>query len=141
MFPYRFTPAASGAARYSSGSHPGAWRRSAGRGADGSADGQALAVMVGLGVQFPKVVTLQIPCGHVMSTLEFIATLVFRLALMASAAWSVYWVYQEARRERKPAALIAFLVLITWPIGLVAWLFLRARRQRSANAEPNSPAQ
>jgi hypothetical protein len=67
-----------------------------------------------------------------MSTVEFVATLIFRILLMLSAFWSVAWVYKQARRERKRAWIHAILVLITWPVGLVVWLYLHARQPRVA---------
>jgi hypothetical protein len=62
-----------------------------------------------------------------MSGIEFVGELLFRLAMMAAWIASVIWVYRDAKRIGKSASLVAILVFVTWPIGLVVWLFLRPR--------------
>jgi hypothetical protein len=62
-----------------------------------------------------------------MSTIEFIGTLLYRLALLTAFVASIVWVYRDAKRLGKRRILVAILVFATWPIGLVVWLFLRSK--------------
>ena len=61
-----------------------------------------------------------------MPTIEFIGTLLYRLALLTAFVASIVWVYRDAKRLGKWRILVAILVNVTWPIGLV-WLFLGSK--------------
>jgi hypothetical protein len=71
-----------------------------------------------------------------MSYIEFVGELLFRLAMMAAWIASVIWVYRDAKRLGKRPVLVAILVSVTYPIGLVVWLFLRSKWAR-----PTEPAE
>jgi hypothetical protein len=62
-----------------------------------------------------------------MPTIEFIGTLLYRLALLTAFVASIVWVYRDAKRLGKWRILVAILVNVTWPIGLVVWLFLGSK--------------
>jgi len=48
------------------------------------------------------------------------------LAILGLWGWSIVWAYGDAERRGKSGCLVALLVLLlSWPVGLIAWLVFR----------------
>jgi hypothetical protein len=70
----------------------------------------------------------------------FEAAVLFTLATTAFVFWicTVPWAYHDAQKRGRPAALVALLTLLSWPLGLITWLVFRppvAPRGRSLVVE------
>jgi len=50
------------------------------------------------------------------------------LILLAFWIWAVIWVYRDAEERKGMGCLIAILVVLTGPIGLLLWVLLRPER-------------
>lgn len=57
-----------------------------------------------------------------LQTTLTISILVVGLCLVL---FSCRWVGRDAERRGKSGCLVALLVLLTWPLGLILWLFFR----------------
>ena len=61
-----------------------------------------------------------------MEILAPVSVLALVLAALALYAWSLVWVYRDARDRGCSAGLITVCVaLLSWPLGLVVWVFCR----------------
>jgi hypothetical protein len=50
-------------------------------------------------------------------------------------AWSILWAYGDAERRGKSGCLVALLVLLlSWPVGLIAWLVFRPEERSDGRA-------
>ena len=57
-----------------------------------------------------------------------ISLVLFFLSLFV---WSLFWVYGDAEKRGKSGCLITLLVFfVSWPLGLLIWLFARPERKR-----------
>jgi hypothetical protein len=56
----------------------------------------------------------------------FFSAQLFSLAVLIAIVWSIFWAYKDANRHGKPGWLVALVVFLTWPIGLLIWLIIRA---------------
>jgi hypothetical protein len=64
-----------------------------------------------------------------MGNLSDAAQALIFFALFGLSAWCGVWAYKDAQRRGKPGALVGFLVfLITFPVGIVAWIAFRPER-------------
>lgn len=52
-------------------------------------------------------------------------SLVLSLALFVIYAWSVFWAFGDAERRGKSGCLVALLLLLSWPLGLLLWIVFR----------------
>ena len=56
---------------------------------------------------------------------------VFALGFLVLYIGTIIWAYGDAERRGKSGCLVALLVaLLSWPIGLIAWLVFRPNDQR-----------
>ena len=55
--------------------------------------------------------------------------------ILALYVWSLRWTYRDANARGKSGFLVAFLVaILSWPLGLIAWLVFRPEKRRDANS-------
>ncbi len=54
------------------------------------------------------------------------------LLVVVLAIWSYVWLYRDAERRGKSGCLVVLMVLLIvgWPIGLIAWLVFRPSSRR-----------
>jgi len=68
-------------------------------------------------------------------TIQSIAGLLFALVILGLYVWSIIWVYSDAENRGNSGCLVALLVmLLGWPIGLIAWIAFRPRETESERA-------
>jgi hypothetical protein len=48
-----------------------------------------------------------------------------QILLLVAIIWNICWSYFDAESRGKPGCLVALLVGLTWPIGLLIWLIIR----------------
>ena len=87
-----------------------------------------------------SVVTLQLLAltsaergGGVGAVLGGIVVLLLVAALLALVVWSLVWAYRDAEDRGKSGCLVVLLVLlISWPVGLLAWYVFRPEKREGA---------
>ncbi len=58
--------------------------------------------------------------------LLIVIAVVFGLGFFALYIFSIVWAYGDAERRGKSGCLVALLVvLLSWPVGLIAWIVFR----------------
>ena len=68
---------------------------------------------------------------HANEMFGWICGSVFGLAMLILYVFVILWVYRDAEARGKSGCLVAILVtLISWPIGLIAWLIFRPSGRR-----------
>ena len=62
-----------------------------------------------------------------------LAGLLLVVGLLALCVWSIVWAYGDAEQRGKSGCLVVvFIMLLSWPLGLIAWLIFRPEeRSRS----------
>ena len=61
-----------------------------------------------------------------MSAIRGIFVILIGVVLLSLYVWSIVWAYGDAERRGKSGCLVALLVLLlSWPVGLIAWLIFR----------------
>jgi hypothetical protein len=55
---------------------------------------------------------------------------IFYIALFLGLwLWSGIWAYQDGKKRGKPGVSVAALVLLFWPLSVVAWVVVRPERK------------
>ena len=63
-----------------------------------------------------------------------VAELVF-FALLALWPASAVWAYRDATARGTSGVIVALIVLVTWPFGLLGWLLVRGRFRVNVNGD------
>ena len=54
----------------------------------------------------------------------------FAVVLFWLFLWSIVWSYEDAESRGKSGCLVAlFVAIVSWPLGLIAWLVFRPERK------------
>ena len=72
-----------------------------------------------------------------MTEIEISFKVLISAALLGLGIWSTVWVYNDSQQEGKPGCLVAFLVAMTWPLGLFLWLIVRSEKREEAESGPD----
>ncbi len=64
-----------------------------------------------------------------MSLIGGMFSILIGLVMLALYVFSIIWAYNDAEMRGKSGCLVALLVmLLTWPVGLLAWIIFRPGR-------------
>jgi len=74
-----------------------------------------------------------------MPEAETIIKALILVTYLAVAIYTTVWVYGDSQRQGKPGCLVAFLVAMTWPLGLFLWLIVRSDKRDERTGNPNQP--
>ena len=68
--------------------------------------------------------------NDVAATAVSLVGVIFLLLFAVLYVWTIVWAYSDAENRGKSGCLVALLVmLLSWPIGLLAWVVFRPERR------------
>ncbi len=65
-----------------------------------------------------------------------IPAVILGLATFIAYIFCIIWGYRDAEARGKPGILVAFLILLQWPVGMIIWLLIRPAHKTKFTGGP-----